>query len=123
MKNRFRIFFITIFSFLTLMHLSLADEFIFNSTEIEISEDEPIENKEFNEELIAKGKFGSNWAKELGIGLGFGLRVDIQSFVIRLDLASPLQVPYLPEGERIRTPFLDGGSDNLIFNFAIGYPF
>ena len=39
MKNRFRIFFITIFSFLTLMHLSLADEFIFNSTEIEISED------------------------------------------------------------------------------------
>ncbi len=93
------------------------------TNEIEISEDEPIENKEFNEELIAKGKFGSNWAKELGIGLGFGLRVDIQSFVIRLDLASPIQVPYLPEGERIRTPFLDGGSDNLIFNFAIGYPF
>ncbi len=90
---------------------------------LEISEDEPIEGREFNEELQAKGKFGSDWIKELGIGLGFGLRVDIQSFVIRLDLASPLQVPYLPEGERIRTPFFDGGSDNLIFNFAIGYPF
>ena len=39
MKNRFKVFFIIFFSFLTLMHLSLADEFIFNSTEIEISED------------------------------------------------------------------------------------
>ncbi len=93
------------------------------TNEIDISEDEPAENQEFNEELVAKGKFGNNWTKELGIGLGFGLRVDIQSFVIRLDLASPLQVPYLPEGERLRTPFLDGGSNNLIFNFAIGYPF
>lgn len=93
------------------------------TSEVEISEDETEENIAFNEELVAKGKFGSNWAKELGIGVGVGLRVDIQSFVIRFDLASPLQVPYLPEGERIRTPFLDGGSNNLIFNFAIGYPF
>lgn len=93
------------------------------TNEVEISDDETEENKAFNEELLAKGKFGSNWAKELGIGLGFGLRVDIQSFVIRFDLASPLQVPYLPEGDRIRTPFIDGGSDNIIFNFAIGYPF
>ena len=93
------------------------------TNEINIPEDEPEENKAFNEELLSKGKFGSNWAKELGIGLGFGLRVDIQSFVIRFDLASPLQVPYLPEGERIRTPFFDGGSNNIILNFAIGYPF
>ncbi|HCO85966.1 MAG TPA: hypothetical protein DIT95_20900, partial [Arenibacter sp.] len=93
------------------------------TNEIDISEDESVESREFNEELLAKGKFGSDWAKELGIGLGLGLRVDIQSFVLRFDLASPLQVPYLPEGERIRIPFFDGGSNNLIFNFAIGYPF
>lgn len=93
------------------------------TNETEISEDASAESIEFNEELLAKGKFSSNWAKELGIGLGVGLRVDIQSFVLRFDFSSPLQVPYLPEGERIRIPFFDGGSNNLIFNFAIGYPF
>jgi hypothetical protein len=82
-----------------------------------------MESMEFNDELQARGRFGSDWIKELGIGVGFGLRVDIQGFVIRLDLASPVQIPYLPEGERGRVPFFDGGSNNLIFNFAIGYPF
>lgn len=81
------------------------------------------QGREFNEQLYEEGKFGPDWAKQLGIGVGFGLRVDIQNFVIRFDLASPLQVPYLPEGERIRTPFFGGGDDNLILNFAIGYPF
>jgi len=82
-----------------------------------------LESREFNERLLAEGRFGSGWTRELGIGVGFGLRVDIQSFVLRFDLASPLQIPYLPEGERTRIPFFDGGSNNLVFNFAIGYPF
>jgi outer membrane protein assembly factor BamA len=93
------------------------------TNEPEISEDEPQATRDFNQELSTKGQFGSDWTKELGIGVGFGLRVDIQSFVIRLDLASPIQVPYLPEGQRARTPFFDGGDNNLVFNFAIGYPF
>lgn len=91
--------------------------------QMEIPEDEPLESREFNERLLAEGRFGSGWTRELGIGVGFGLRVDIQSFVLRFDLASPLQIPYLPEGERTRIPFFDGGSNNLVFNFAIGYPF
>ncbi len=81
------------------------------------------EGQALNMRLQEEGRFGKGWVKELGIGIGFGLRVDIRSFVIRFDLASPLQVPYLPEGERLRVPFLDGGSNNLVFNFAIGYPF
>ncbi len=89
----------------------------------EVSEDESEEGIAFNERLRTEGKFGKDWAKELGIGVGFGLRVDIQSFVIRLDLASPLQTPFLPEGQRTRIPFFDGGSNNLVLNFAIGYPF
>lgn len=93
------------------------------TNEIEIPEDEPATSREFNEELFAKGKFGGSWAKELGIGVGFGLRVDIQSFVLRFDLASPLQIPYLPEGQRSNIPFFNGASDNITFNFAIGYPF
>lgn len=93
------------------------------TNKIEIDEEDSEESRAFNEQLQAEGTFGSDWIKELGIGVGFGLRVDIQSFVIRFDLASPLQVPYLTEGERTRTPFFDGGSNNLILNFAIGYPF
>ncbi|WP_276165340.1 BamA/TamA family outer membrane protein [Zobellia alginiliquefaciens] len=93
------------------------------TNEVEIDETESEETIAFNQQLTTEGKFGSDWMKELGVGVGFGLRVDIQSFVIRFDFASPLQVPYNPEGERLRTPFIDGGSDNLIFNFAIGYPF
>ncbi len=76
-----------------------------------------------NRQLQDNGRFGKGWFGQLGIGVGFGLRVDIQSFVIRFDLASPIQVPYFPEGERLRTPFFEGGENNLIFNFAIGYPF
>ncbi|WOK07467.1 BamA/TamA family outer membrane protein [Imperialibacter roseus] len=64
------------------------------------------------------GKFTSDFIRELGVGFGTGLRVDIQNFVIRLDLAAPIQKPYLPKGERF-------GFDwkNPVLNFAIGYPF
>lgn len=91
--------------------------------DVELPLDEPEENRAFNEELVSQGMFGSDWARQLGVGVGFGMRVDIQSFVIRLDLASPWRVPYLPENERSRVPFFDGGDENLMFNFAIGYPF
>lgn len=64
------------------------------------------------------GKFESDFLNELGIGTGAGLRIDIQSFVIRFDLAFPLHDPRKPLGERWVNDF---GSP--IFNFAIGYPF
>ncbi|WP_243735744.1 BamA/TamA family outer membrane protein [Christiangramia sabulilitoris] len=64
------------------------------------------------------GKFGSDFLNELGIGAGTGLRIDIQSFVIRFDLAFPLHDPRKPVGERWVNEF---GSP--VFNFAIGYPF
>ncbi|WP_373058360.1 BamA/TamA family outer membrane protein [Zunongwangia sp. H14] len=70
------------------------------------------------QEFVERGKFGSDFLTELGIGVGVGLRVDIQSFVIRFDLAAPMHDPALPEGERWSYDF---GSP--IFNFAIGYPF
>lgn len=69
-------------------------------------------------EAIPGGKFTSDFMNELGMGTGAGLRIEIQSFVIRFDLASPLHKPYLPKGERWDTNF-----DTFIFNFAIGYPF
>jgi outer membrane protein assembly factor BamA len=72
------------------------------------------ENPAFN----GKGKFSSDFLSELGMGAGVGLRVDIQSFVIRFDLAAPFHDPALPMGERWNFDVA-----NPILNFAIGYPF
>ena len=63
-------------------------------------------------------KFTSDWFNELGIGVGAGVRVDIQSFVIRFDLAAPVHDPRLMAGQR-----WDFNLDEPVFNFAIGYPF
>lgn len=69
-------------------------------------------------ETLPGGKFESDFMNELGIGGGAGLRVDIQSFVIRFDLAFPFHDPRLEEGERWSFDFADP-----VLNFAIGYPF
>ncbi|MEB2775594.1 BamA/TamA family outer membrane protein [Algoriphagus sp. D3-2-R+10] len=78
-------------------------------------------------EALPGGKFTSSWWNQLAVGTGVGLRVDIQFFVIRFDLATPLRIPYLEEGERWGNSFDIGSKtwrkENLIFNFAIGYPF
>jgi outer membrane protein assembly factor BamA len=62
--------------------------------------------------------FTSNFINELGMGAGLGLRIDVQGFVIRFDLAAPFHDPALPKGER-----LDLRIDEPVFNFAIGYSF
>lgn len=64
------------------------------------------------------GKFQSNFASELAVGAGVGIRVDIQSFVIRLDWAAPLRDPQFGNSQKIKFEPSEG-----IFNFAIGYPF
>ncbi len=69
-------------------------------------------------EYLPGGKFGSDFLKEFGMGVGFGLRVDIQNFVVRFDLAAPVRIPWLPEGER-----WDFRYDEPVLNFGIGYPF
>ncbi|MGE5425247.1 MAG: BamA/TamA family outer membrane protein [Syntrophothermus sp.] len=66
--------------------------------------------------------------KEIAVGTGLGLRVDLSFFVIRLDVGMPLRKPNLPEGQRWVTNQINFGSpkwrrDNLILNIAIGYPF
>lgn len=78
-------------------------------------------------EAIPGGRFSQDWVKELGVGVGVGLRVDIQFFVVRLDLATPIRQPHLPENERWGNSFdfkdKTWRRENLVFNFAIGYPF
>ncbi|MEX2513705.1 MAG: BamA/TamA family outer membrane protein [Cyclobacteriaceae bacterium] len=78
-------------------------------------------------EALPGGKFSSDWFGQLGVGTGIGLRVDVEFFVIRFDLATPIRKPYLPEGARWENSFDVKDSqwrrENLVFNFAIGYPF
>lgn len=64
------------------------------------------------------GQFSGDFISELGMGTGFGVRVDIQGFVIRFDLAAPFHDPALPEGRRFKFNI-----DEPVLNFAIGYPF
>ncbi len=68
--------------------------------------------------LIETGTFGSSFIDEFAIGVGPGLRIDIQSFVIRFDLGFPVHTPWYEKGERWQFRF-----DDPQFNFAIGYPF
>lgn len=72
--------------------------------------------------------FSKNFLKEVAIGAGVGLRVDITYFVLRFDLATPLRNPALAENERwvldkINFRDRDWRKDNLILNIAVGYPF
>jgi outer membrane protein assembly factor BamA len=64
------------------------------------------------------------WGKipnDLAIGGGFGLRLDLGFFVIRLDAATPLRNPARPDGERwvVRNTQMR----DFVLNFGIGYPF
>jgi outer membrane protein insertion porin family len=83
----------------------------------------------YNEDTTKPGaKFSKDWYKELAVGAGVGLRFDVSILVLRLDLAFPLRVPYLPDGQRwvlnkIDFANSDWRKQNLVFNLAIGYPF
>ena len=75
-------------------------------------------NSKANPAFNGEDKFTSNFLNELGMGTGVGLRIDVQGFVIRFDLAAPFHDPSLPEGERFDFKF-----DDPVLNFAIGYSF
>ena len=66
--------------------------------------------------------------KELALGAGLGLRINLGFFVLRLDMAFPLTKPYLPAGQRWVAHDLHFGQrtwrkENLNWNFSFGYPF
>ena len=72
--------------------------------------------------------FSRNWTKELAVDAGIGLRIDASIIVFRLDLAMPLRIPSLPDGQRWVINDINVGSkqwrrENLVLNIAFGYPF
>ena len=75
------------------------------------------------------GEFNTErFLKEVAVGTGFGLRVDANFFVLRLDLSFPIRKPWLPSSERWVINKINFGNpdwrrENLLLNIAIGYPF
>lgn len=80
-----------------------------------------------NEDTSRVGaKFSKDFIKQLAIGAGVGLRVDISLFVIRLDVAIPLRKPWEAPPSQFRNIEFnskDYRKENVVFNIAIGYPF
>jgi len=74
------------------------------------------------------GQLSKDFIKQFALDVGTGLRFDLTLLIIRLDLGIPIYKPYLTAGERwIFHDFNIGDPDwrreNLVLNFAIGYPF
>lgn len=74
---------------------------------------------------------GNTFLKQIAVGSGAGLRLDVKYFVLRLDLAFPLrrQYPASKDGSSNwvikEIDFTDPvwRKNNLVLNVAIGYPF
>lgn len=55
----------------------------------------------FNEDVNRVGsRFSKNWYKEIALSAGIGLRLDLDYFILRLDIGLPLTNPALPDGEK-----------------------
>lgn len=82
-----------------------------------------------DKESTPGGQFQSNtFLNQMALGSGAGIRMDFTFFLLRLDLAFPLKVPYHQYERNWRlekiTPWdKKWRRDKLIFNLAIGYPF
>lgn len=75
-----------------------------------------------NDPMRPGGKLeGRNFFKELAVGTGFGLRVDISMLVIRGDLGIGIHAPY-DTGKRGYYN-MKSFKNSLAFHLAIGYPF
>lgn len=70
----------------------------------------------------------ADFYRQLAVGAGLGIRLDLEFLILRFDTAIPLRRPTRPPGSRWVFDQIDFGSrtwrsDNLSFNLAIGYPF
>lgn len=90
----------------------------------------------------AGGQLSENWHKEIALAAGIGLRMDLEYFIIRVDLGFPIMNPALPESSKwifqSREAYYQEGIDAFgidnyesllplpfipTFHFGIGYPF
>lgn len=87
------------------------------------------------------GQFSSNWYNEIAIASGFGIRLDLEYFIIRVDIGFPMRDPALPDRAQWffqeRQPYYEEGEAEFgkgyeqylpnpftpKIHFGIGYPF
>jgi outer membrane protein assembly factor BamA len=74
------------------------------------------------------GEFTKDFMKQLAVGTGVGLRINLTILLLRLDLGMPLREPWLQPGQRWVINQIDFSNrewrrKNLVLNLAIGYPF
>lgn len=88
----------------------------------------PLTDLENTPQWTGNTRFTSNFYRELGVGTGFGLRLDFSFLVFRFDVGMKVYDPARPEGERFvlnkvkfTRPFTD--REPVIYNVGIGYPF
>ena len=68
------------------------------------------------------GKFQLRYlAPDIAIDVGLGIRADFDYFIIRIDPAVPIRVPYYPASNHWYAGKLN--LSDIIWNFGIGYPF
>jgi len=66
--------------------------------------------------------FSGDFLNDVGVGIGTGLRFDFSILVLRVDLATPVRYPWLPNGQKwVFNKVTD--ISNAVLNLAIGYPF
>lgn len=59
--------------------------------------------------------------QQIAIGAGFGFRIDLNFFIIRVDAAIPVKDPTKPKNNQ--WVISDTKLRSVVFNFGIGYPF
>lgn len=80
-------------------------------------------------EYMPGGEFKtSKILKEMAVGAGLGIRIDLSFFLLRLDVSIPLRKPWYPEKQRwvldeIKFGSKDWRRENMVYNIAVGYPF
>lgn len=68
-------------------------------------------------------QLSSGFYKQIAVGTGVGLRLDVNFFLLRFDLGLKLHDPTRAEGQRFVLLNRNGGFNKSVFNIAIGYPF
>lgn len=68
-------------------------------------------------------KLRSDFYRQIAVGTGVGLRLDVNFFLLRFDLGLKMHDPSQPEKERFVLFNHNGGFKDSVFNIAIGYPF
>lgn len=70
----------------------------------------------------------SDFVKEVAVGTGAGLRLNLGFFILRFDVAFPVRKPWLPLEDRWVFSEIDflaksWRRENILYNIAFGYPF